>query len=305
MTRSAHVAALLTVAVLAAGCAANNGALQPAHHSHTGTRPANAGSSSAPSPARSRDKPRHLAPFANIRRYLATRSGQVTAALYDARSGQTWVLHPAQRDYTASIVKVEIMGTALREAQNVGRRLPAYEKDLMVPMIEASDNQSATTLLADVGGPKAVGRFDRSVGMYQTIPSTMQFIPGTDLPGWGLTTTSALDEVKLVSTFAFHNSILTDGNRNYGLDLMEHIEAGENWGVPTGVPAGTTVAVKNGWVPIPPTNYWQINTIGWVSGHGRDYVLAVLSANNPSEGYGIETVDHVASTIYAELRPGA
>ena len=73
---------------------------------------------------------------------------------------------------------------------------------------------------------------------------------------------------------------------------------------PAQLPAGTTVALKNGWVPIPPTNHWQINTIGWVSGHGRDYVLAVLSADNPSEGYGIETVDHIASTIYAKLRPG-
>jgi beta-lactamase class A len=173
----------------------------------------------------------------------------------------------------------------------------------MIPMIEASDNQSATTLLADVGGPRAIGRFDRSVGMYHTTPSTLALIPGTDLPGWGLTTTSALDEVKLIRTFAYPNSILTTGNRNYGLNLMEHIEAGENWGIPTGVQAGATVALKNGWVPIPPANYWQINTIGWVSGHGRDYVLAVLSANNPSEGYGIETVDQIARTIYAKLKP--
>jgi beta-lactamase class A len=233
--------------------------------------------------------------------YLAVRAGNVTAAVYDARTKTTWVLHPGMVQDTASIVKVEIMGTALRQAELRGRPLPQSELALITTMIENSDNSAATAMLAKVGGPSAIGRFDRSIGMTQTTPSTLALIPGTDLPGWGLTTTSARDEVTLVSKFAYPNAVFTEADRRYGLSLMEHIEADQSWGITGGVPAGTTVALKNGWVPIPPSNRWQVNSIGWVFGHGRDYVLAVLTDDNPTEGYGIETIQAIAARVFADL----
>jgi hypothetical protein len=303
--RPGRIAALLAVAFLALGCAANRGALQAAGKpGHRARQPASSAPSdtpaTAPPPSRVRAP---AAPFASIRRYLAARSGQVTAALFDERTGQTWVLHRRMIQDTASIVKVEIMGTALREAQARGGGLPAAERALMPSMIEASDNQSASALWADVGGPRAIGRFDRSAGMSHTTPSTLALIPWTDLPGWGLTTTSALDEVALVRTFAYPNSLLTDGSRKYGLSLMKQVEYGQNWGITGGVPAGVTVALKNGWLPLPPTNSWQINSIGWVHGHGRNYVLAVLTDSNPDEAYGIDTINHISGLIFAELKP--
>lgn len=170
----------------------------------------------------------------------------------------------------------------------------------MRPMIENSDNQAATTLLVDVGGPSALLRFDRAAGMTATTPSNLAFIPGTSLPGWGLTTTTALDEVTLVSRFAYANDILSDDSREYGLSLMENIEADQAWGVSGGVPPGTTVAIKNGWLPLSPTD-WQVNSIGWVFGSGRDYVLAVLTTGNRTEDYGIDTIQMIASSVFADL----
>jgi beta-lactamase class A len=224
----------------------------------------------------------------------------VTAALYNARTGHIWLLHPRIAEYTASIVKVEIMGTALQEAASAGRALPGAEAALMPSMIENSDNQSATTLLQDVGGPSAVARFDRSAGMDHTTPSTLALIPGTTLPGWGLTTTTALDEAILISRFAYPSPVLSDSSREYGLSLMENVESDQDWGVSGGVPAGTTVALKNGWLPLGPQN-WQVNSIGWVAGHGRDYVLAVLTADNPSETHGIETIEAISAAVYRSL----
>jgi hypothetical protein len=66
-----------------------------------------------------------------------------------------------------------------------------------------------------------------------------------------------------------------------------------------GVPPGTTIAVKNGWLPFGAN--WQIDSIGWIDGHGRDYVLAVLTAANPSEAYGIDTIQGIASYMYQSL----
>jgi beta-lactamase class A len=228
----------------------------------------------------------------------------VTAALYDARTGHTWVLNPRSVQYTASIVKVEIMGTALQEAAAAGQQLPESEAALMRPMIENSDNDAATALLSDVGGPSAVARFDRSVGMRHTTPSTLAFIPGTSLPGWGLTTTTALDEVSLVSDFAYPNPVLDGASRRYGLSLMKHVESDQSWGVSAGVGAGATVALKNGWLPVQ-TAKWQVDSIGWISGHGRNYVLAVLTAGSPTEEYGISTIEALARDVYRAQRDPA
>lgn len=240
-------------------------------------------------------------PFAGLSGYLRGRAGHVTAAVFDVRSRKTWLLHPAQREYTASIVKVQIMGALLRQAELTGKPLSPSQRALMTTMIENSDNTAATTLWDSVGGPAAIGRFDRSIGMRQTVPSTLRFIPGTQLPGWGLTTTSALDQITLMSKFAYPNMVFNDADREYGLSLMRHIEADQAWGITGGVPAGTTVALKNGWVPIPPTNLWTVDSIGWVFGHGRNYVIAVLTGDNPSESYGIDTIQAISAKVFATL----
>jgi hypothetical protein len=74
--------------------------------------------------------------------------------------------------------------------------------------------------------------------------------------------------------------------------------AAERWGVSSGVPANALVALKNGWVPLAP-GLWQIDSIGWVDGGGRDYVAAVLSTGNAREQNGIETVDTIVADLYA------
>jgi hypothetical protein len=186
---SARYAALLLAAALLAGCAGASGAGQPAA--------APPGHASHPAPwKKGRRKGPATTPLAAVARYLARRSGQVTVALHDALTGHTWLLNPRAVQDTASIVKVQIMGTALQQAEAAGEQLPGAEEALMPSMIENSDNQSATSLLQAVGGPGALALFDRSAGLDRTVPSTLALIPGTPWPGWGLTTTTALDQVR-------------------------------------------------------------------------------------------------------------
>ncbi len=253
--------------------------------------------------------PKAVSPFASLASYLSHREGAITAAVYDKRTGRFWVWNGRARQDTASIVKVQIMGTALREANVAGTPLPADEQALIPPMIENSDNDAATAMLAKVGGPIAVTRFDQLAGLTRTTVSTLKYIPGSNppLPGWGLTKTTALDQVRLVSRFAYPNSVLSSADRRYGLDLMEHVESDQAWGVSGGVPAGVTVALKNGWLPhnLAADSDWQVNSIGWISGHGRDYVLAVLTNHSPTQAYGEETIQAIAAKMFAELGPGS
>ena len=71
-----------------------------------------------------------------------------------------------------------------------------------------------------------------------------------------------------------------------------------------GVPAGVTVALDNGWLPLGAGHSgWQVNSAGWVSGDGRDYLMAVFSAGNPSEQYGIDTLNHLGAMVWSSLAP--
>ena len=268
------------------------------------TTPAASVSTRSPSAPTAKPSPSRgaVSPFASLSSYLAGQPGQITAAVYDARTGQTWVYHPGVEEDTASIVKVQIMGTAMRQAEAAGTSLPATQTALMQTMIENSDNQAATTLLADVGGPSAVKTFDLSAGLRHTTPSTLALIPGTQWPGWGLTTTTALDQVTLVSRFAYPNAILGTADRQHGLGLMEHVEADQAWGVSAGVTPGTTVALKNGWIDLAGTG-WQVNSIGWIDGNGRNYVLAVLTSGSPTEADAISVIQAISQSVFNQLGP--
>jgi hypothetical protein len=91
---------------------------------------------------------------------------------------------------------------------------------------------------------------------------------------------------------------------DYVLNLMAHVIPSERWGVSAGAPADVTVHIKNGWLP-QPTHGWRINSIGSFSGHGRNYMIVVLSWDNPTMTYGVDTVQAVAEVINRELNPGA
>jgi Beta-lactamase enzyme family len=307
-TRIAPAAAAAALAFLAAGCSSPGTPITGA--SPTGDGFTHSKSPDAhPSRTKQPGQPKLPDPFKSLVSYLRSRQGIVTAALWNARTKQLWVYNRGVVEYTASIVKVEILGTALWE-QSSGGPLPATQASLAQPMIEASDNNSASALLSAVGGTTKVAQFDQMAGLMDTSPhGTYPVIPGSPAPGWpgwGLTTTTAKDQVVLVRHFAYHNSLLTDQQRHYALGLMKNVEAGQNWGVSFGVPPGTTIALKNGWIPFPQAlQYtaaaWQINSIGWIHGHGRNYVLAVLTRDNPTMLYGEDTIAHISRYVYSQL----
>ena len=66
-----------------------------------------------------------------------------------------------------------------------------------------------------------------------------------------------------------------------------------------GVPQPATVALKNGWLPLNSARTdWQINSIGWLKGSGRDYLMAVLTTGNPTEQYGIDTINRLSAMVW-------
>ena len=230
--------------------------------------------------------------------YLAQRVDNVSVAVYDANTGVTWDLNAGQAQVTASIVKVDVMADTLAADQRSGG-IPPQQAALMPPMIEVSDNDAATSMWGIIGGASGLTAFDRVLGLQSTTPYSGPITP-TNL-GWAYTTTSADDMVKVVRTLAFPNAILSDPYRAYGLSLMHNVEPTQVWGVPAGSSPGS-VAVKTGFITPGPGDA-QVNSIGYVGGAGRNYAFAILTDGNPSEGYGVETINTLANLVFDGLGP--
>ena len=226
-----------------------------------------------------------------IAHYVATRDDNVTVAVQNIRTGQILQFRPGVVEHTASTLKVDILATLLAQTQAAGRSLTPAEQALAVPMIEDGLDSAADALWGRLG-PAAVGAFERSAGMTDTMPATDGI--------WGTTTTTALDRLAMIRTLAQPNGLLSDASRDYVLNLMEHINPAQDWGATGGEPPGVAVALKNGFAVI---NGWQINTTGWVVGDGRDYYIAVLTDGNATEAYGIDTVNAVSSIVWNALAP--
>ena len=173
-------------------------------------------------------------PLASATNYLATRTGDITAAVYDASTGRTWTLRPGDAQATASIVKVDIMSTLLAQTTSTGQQLSTVDQNLMTTMIEESDNDSATSLWTAAGGPPGISAFNATIGMTQTTPSACLTCPGFSWPGWGLTTTTAVDQVDLLKHLVTPNPQIGSSERSYALSLMENIDPSERWGSAVG-----------------------------------------------------------------------
>jgi hypothetical protein len=235
--------------------------------------------------------------------YLKNRAGTVAATVDDLVTGQAWSVGPDQPQAEASVVKLDILETLLAEHRASGTALTAPQMSLARSMIEDSDNDSATSLWDAVGGPQSIAAFNARVGLTHTTPSQCVSCAGFPWPGWGLTTTTTADQISLLRQIVQPNALLAGADRAYALQLLESVIPDQHWGVSGGVPAGVTIALKNGWLPMDSSGSdWQINSVGWISGDGRNYLIALLTTGNPTEQYGIDTLDQLSAMVWNQMR---
>ncbi|MER5912984.1 serine hydrolase [Streptomyces sp. NPDC001982] len=218
---------------------------------------------------------------------------KVAVAVLDLDSGASAAYGRGTFD-TASIVKVDILATLLLRAQDADRRLTATEKAYATKMIENSDNDSATALWRIIGGAEGLDAANRRFGLTDTAGGT------GDL--WGLTQTTAADQLTLLQQVFGDDSNLSAPSRAYLRGLMESIAAGQAWGV-SAVADGSAWALKNGWLPRSTTGLWDVNSIGRVTADGSGYLVAVLSKGTVSQERGITLVEAAARAAVKAFTP--
>lgn len=187
---------------------------------------------------------------------------------------------------TASIVKVDILAALLLDAQDAGTRLTSRERELATAMIERSDNDAATALWHTIGGGAGLDAANDRLGLDRTTGGSGEL--------WGLTRTTAQDQVALLRAVFGQDSALSAASRAYISGLMGSVVPGQRWGVSAADSDDTGFALKNGWLRRSATGLWDVNSIGLVTYEGHRLLISVLSRGRPSEAAGIDLVEDVA-----------
>ncbi|MEV7089079.1 serine hydrolase [Streptomyces sp. NPDC093085] len=216
---------------------------------------------------------------------------ELSVAVCEVASGREAAYGPDRTYVTASVVKVAILAALLLRVRDAGGWLDPEHERLAGLMIERSDNEAATELREAAGGVAALDAAHARLGMTAT----------TAAPEWGLTTTTAGDQLTLLkAVFApgygaagGGEPVLDARSRTYVAGLMGRVVPGQDWGVSAADPGragGAGGGLKNGWMPRTEGGLWVVHSVGRVAG----CLVAVLSDGHATKEEGIARVEEAA-----------
>ena len=228
---------------------------------------------------------------------LHHQDSDVNIAVYNEKTKQTTTYtNNASVTYpTASIVKVSVLANLLRMTQTDDTSLSPTEKSLAENMIVDSDNDATTTLLNTYQDG-----YTSPDSLFSALHMTQSKM---DPDAWGLTTTTALDQLKLLNALAYgQKSPLNQSDRHYVLKLMANVSPDQAWGISKGLANNATIQLKNGWLESDDGSSWIVNSIGHIQTKDSNYTIAVLTNGNATETDGIDLIESLSSATAQELK---
>lgn len=217
------------------------------------------------------------------RAYAAGRAGDVSFAVRTERRAWSWRGTTTYR--SASIVKAMLLVAYLRRGDVRGRALRAEERALLDPMVRRSDNRAANAIHARVGLP-ALSALARRAGMRQFVPHAV----------WGGSTVTADDQARF---FLRIDRLVPRRHRAYAMGLLRGVVPEQRWGIAAAVPRGWTIAFKGGWGR--GVTRQVDHQAALLTNAGLRVSIAVLTADNPGDGYGAATLQGVAQRLLRGL----
>lgn len=216
---------------------------------------------------------------------------------YPAQGVQEAVIdhNPTYRGFEASMVKVPIAMSVMRQAYEAGEPLDELTQQWISLSVGYSDNDSTMYLYSLLG--ETVEESDRAINeTYDRLGIADTRAEG----GWGINETSAKDYATIGR--AVHDGL--PWVRDVDMDILREAMLANNesqsWGV--GAVAGqqhaTYVLCKNGWIP-DDSNRWHLNTMGVVALEHETYALSAMTSNFEDQERGQQCM---TQTIELALR---
>ncbi|MEV4243635.1 serine hydrolase [Streptosporangium canum] len=236
-------------------------------------------------------------------RFLARYGGRTAVAVRDLATARTYHYHRDLQLPTASASKVNILMALLLTSP--WRRLARWTRDDAERMIRFSDNAAADRLYERIGLEAGLARADHEFGLRRTYAPAGRCV---DLYCWGITQTTASDQVRLIGALAGKRSPLPEQDRERVLRLMANVTPEQRWGISAAAceggrgPLESQVSLKNGWLRHVANGRWAVVSVGLIREPGHDYAVAVLTEDSPSMGTGVARVEGVVKRILAAFR---
>ncbi|GGL52547.1 hypothetical protein GCM10014719_62320 [Planomonospora parontospora subsp. antibiotica] len=232
-------------------------------------------------------------------RFLGAHGGDVTAAVRDLATGRAYHYHADLQLPTASTSKVDILMALL--LRTPWRELGAAARRDADRMIRLSDNDAADRLYERIGLETGLAEANRRFGLERTYAPPGRCV---DLYCWGITRTTAEDQLRLLAALVTETSPLAAADRGQVLRLMGEVIPEQSWGISAAACAGDRVALKNGWLRRVSNGRWVVVSAGLIRGRGHDYAVAVLTEDNGSMGTGVLRVEGTAERMLSAFRGG-
>lgn len=221
--------------------------------------------------------------------------GSISIAALNTATGAHYAAGESAGMWTASAYKLFVLETLLLLRQQEGETLSDDETAEATSMIENSDNKAGYDLFLEIGGNAALSSAASTFGMTHTVPG------GSDPT---FTTTGALDCLALLRNLVTKGPLDSD-SRSFALGLMRDVEADQRWGVGVVADPGTRFANKNGWLSVEDSNgqdeqddgRWITTSLGIVTVHGQQVLMAVLTQHQPSFDEGVQLVEQLAKAV--------
>jgi hypothetical protein len=263
------------------------------------TRAGEAGSEpSSPSPGSSTDRAQ-AAVAAAVTGLMAGRpADSVSIAAVDTTTGTrvSWGLNSGMT--TASVFKLLLLEGYLLQNQDSDQAPGEGESEALTAMIESSDNDAANEVYGALDGRIGVSATLDRLGLSATVL-------GPD-DQWGLSTTSAADQVTLLTDLVSPQSPLSSASRTYALGLMTNVESDQRWGVGAAADPASDPANKNGWLDVDDDGgRWVVNSVGVVQSGGHPVLLAVLTQHDADLADGTALVESLSQSVTTSLRDPA
>jgi beta-lactamase class A len=235
-----------------------------------------------------------------VRQKIEGYGGVAGVYVYDLEGDFGYGVRPDEQFFSASIIKIPVMVAVYRKVDQgelefsqmveikeedwaAGAGWLQWEKagtkqtvgDLLLLMMNQSDNVATNALVRLVGGADHVNEVARSLGaentlLYQKLSSERAAVPGLD------NRTTPRDMATMLQKIA-DGEAASDKSCGYMIDLMNLNEL--DWWLDAGLPYNVYAANKAGWL------FEVYDDVGIVKAGDRPYVVAILSK------YGTGDVD--------------
>ena len=213
------------------------------------------------------------------------RTGIVSLAVVNS-DGELRGKQEDRRYASASVVKAMLLAAEIRRLKHGGEGLDSTTDSLLTSMITVSDNEAADAIYARVGDQ---GLFDvaRRAGM------TRFTVAGH----WGNAQIAAADMARF---FGDLDRVLARRHREYAKGLLGSIDESQSWGIPAAAGDRWAVRFKGGWLPDHALVH-QAAELRERDGN-RELAIVVLTDEQPSHDYGVDTVRGVAERLLGAAR---